>query len=67
MPQNSIDKELIRLNNKTVPYISVQELQAKQGIVVLDAREQKEYDVSHIRNAINVGFNKLTKVKLLKE
>jgi rhodanese-related sulfurtransferase len=49
-----------------VPYISVQELQAKQGIVVLDAREQKEYDVSHIRNAINVGFNKSTKVKLQK-
>jgi rhodanese-related sulfurtransferase len=49
-----------------VPYILVQE-PAKQGIVVLDAREQKEYDVSHIRNAINVGFNKLTKVKLLKE
>jgi hypothetical protein len=40
MAQNSIDKELIRLN-KTVPYISVQELQAKQGIVVLDAREQR--------------------------
>jgi predicted sulfurtransferase len=62
--QNSIDKELIRLNNKTVPYISVQELQAKQGIVVLDAREQKEYDVSHIRNAINVGFNKFDKSKI---
>jgi rhodanese-related sulfurtransferase len=64
MAQNSIDKELIRLNNKTVPYISVQELQAKQGIVVLDAREQKEYDVSHIRNAINVGFNKFDKSKI---
>jgi rhodanese-related sulfurtransferase len=65
MAQNSIDKELIRLIIKNVPYISVQELQAKQGIVVLDAREQKEYDVSHIRN-INVGFNKFDKSKITK-
>lgn len=66
MAQNSIDKELVRLNNKTVPYISVQELQAKQGIVLLDAREQKEFDVSHIRNAIPVGFNKFDKSKITK-
>jgi rhodanese-related sulfurtransferase len=66
MAQNSIDKELVRLNNKTVPYISIQELEAKQGIVVLDAREQKEFDVSHIRNAINVGFNKFDKSKITK-
>lgn len=66
MAQNSIDKELVRLNNKTVPYISVQELQAKQGIVLLDAREQKEFDISHIKNAIPVGFNKFDKSKITK-
>jgi hypothetical protein len=54
MAQNSIDKELIRLNNKTVPYISSR-TSAKQGIVVLDARDM-----------INVGFNKFDKSKITK-
>jgi predicted sulfurtransferase len=65
MAQNSIDKELIRLNNKTVPYLCSR-TSGKTRIVVLDAREQKEYDVSHIRNAINVGFNKFDKSKITK-
>jgi hypothetical protein len=39
MGQNSIDKELW-LNNKTVPYISSR-TSAKQGIVVLDARDKR--------------------------
>lgn len=65
--QNSIDKELQRLNNKTVPYITVQELVTKSGIVLLDAREQKEYDTSHIKNAIHVGFTKFDKNKIAKK
>tara|TARA_R110000868_G_scaffold371350_1_gene634865 strand:- start:282 stop:776 length:495 start_codon:yes stop_codon:yes gene_type:complete len=65
--QNSIAKELERLNNNTVPYISVQELQAKPEFIVLDAREEKEFNTSHIKNAIYVGFNKFDKGKLTKK
>lgn len=61
LAQHTIGKELDRLNNKTVRYISVQELQAKTAVVILDAREPEEYNTSHIKNAVNVGFNKFNK------
>jgi rhodanese-related sulfurtransferase len=56
--QNSIPKVLDKLNNKTVPYITVSELKQKQNYVLMDARESKEYGVSHLQNAINVGYDK---------
>lgn len=62
--QNSIAKELERLNSNKVPYISVQELQAQPKFTILDAREQKEYNTSHLRNAIYVGFNKFERSKI---
>jgi rhodanese-related sulfurtransferase len=65
--QNSIAKELERLNKNTVPYISVQELQAKPKYIVLDARELKEYNTSHLKNAIYVGFNKFDNSKVTKK
>ena len=65
--QNTIAKELERFNSKSIPYISVQELQARPEIVVLDAREYKEFETSHLRNAIYVGFNKFDKNKVTKK
>ncbi len=45
-------------NERSVPYISVQELaMPKTNAIILDAREIKEYNVSHIKNAIYVGYD----------
>lgn len=55
--QNSIPKVLEKLNSKSVPYINVNELQEKDNLILLDAREIKEFNVSHIENAINVRFD----------
>jgi rhodanese-related sulfurtransferase len=55
--QSSIPLVLKKLNNKTVPYIKVNDLKEKRNFVFLDAREPKEYKVSHIPNAIPVGFD----------
>lgn len=56
--QQSLDDLLEKYNTKNIPYISVQELaMAKTNAVILDARELNEYNISHIKNAINVGFN----------
>jgi rhodanese-related sulfurtransferase len=55
--QNTIPKVLEKLNSKSVPYITVDELQSKENVVLLDSREIKEYNVSHIENAICVGFD----------
>lgn len=45
-------------NERSVPYISVQELaMPKTNAIILDAREIKEHNVSHIKNAIYVGYD----------
>ncbi|MBU2939153.1 rhodanese-like domain-containing protein [Lacinutrix sp. C3R15] len=55
--QESLSQLLNKYNTKSVPYISVQELaMPKTEAIVLDAREWQEYQVSHIKNAIYVGY-----------
>lgn len=54
----SFDVLLRGLIKKTVPIIKVQELKSKStDVVLLDARELEEFEVSHLRNARYVGFN----------
>jgi rhodanese-related sulfurtransferase len=55
--QNSIPEALKKLNKETVPYIKVNELKEKKNLIFLDAREPKEYNVSHIQGAVPVGFD----------
>lgn len=56
--QNSLSELLNRHNKKNIPYISVQELaMPKTNAVILDARETNEFNTSHIKNAIHVGYN----------
>lgn len=44
---------------KTVPLISVKELNAKyDDYIILDTREEIEYRTSHLKDAIHVGFKK---------
>ena len=61
--QNTIPNVLEKSNKKTVPYITVDELRLNSEYVLLDARETKEFNVSHIENAINGGFNKFDSKK----
>ena len=56
--QDSISDLLIKFNTHNIPYISVQELaMPKTKAIILDAREQQEYDISRIKNAWFVGFD----------
>lgn len=56
--QDNLDQLLNQYNDKSVPYISVQELaMPKTKAILLDAREQKEYDTSHLMDAIFVGYD----------
>lgn len=43
----------------TVPEVSVADLTLSHGALLLDAREKPEYQVSHIANAVLVGYDKL--------
>lgn len=64
--QEKLDKLLGKWNTKSVPYISVQELaMLKKDAIILDAREEKEYEVSHLQNAICVGYNQFDLKKTL--
>jgi rhodanese-related sulfurtransferase len=56
--QNSLPELLRQYNTKNIPYITVQELaMPKTKAFILDAREKEEYDTSHLKNAIFVGYN----------
>lgn len=58
--QKSLDALLKKENKQSIPYVSVEEtsmLQKRNTTVLLDAREKKEYVVSHLNNAIWVGYD----------
>lgn len=54
------DLMLKGLLSHTVTEISAEEAHAQQQTALfIDAREQQEYEVSHLRNAIHVGYDSL--------
>lgn len=56
--QDTLDELLKKHNKNSVPYITVQELaMPKIDAIILDAREPKEFEVSHIKNATLVGYD----------
>ena len=66
--QEKLDKLLTKFNLKNVPYISVEELAMdKTKIILLDAREEKEYKVSHIEDAMYVGYDNFKVKKTIKK
>jgi len=56
--QESLSELLKKHNNESIPYMSVQELaMPKTNAILLDAREFREYEVSHLKNALHVGYD----------
>lgn len=58
--QKTMDALLKQYNTRSVPYISVEELRQQQlngDIIILDSREEKEYQVSHLEGAIYIGYD----------
>ncbi|MDX1463223.1 MAG: rhodanese-like domain-containing protein [Marinirhabdus sp.] len=68
--QKSLDVLLEQYNTRSVPYISVEGLRAlqmHQNIVILDAREIEEYQVSKLEGARFVGYNQFSAEKISEE
>jgi len=72
LSQKSLDEVLRKHNKNDVSYISAAELhvllpssrigtQDSRDIVILDSREKREFDVSHIPTASHVGFKDFSK------
>lgn len=56
--QKKLDKLLKSQNTESVPYISVKDLKSDPtNVILLDARESKEYATSHLKDAICVGYD----------
>lgn len=51
------DTMLKNLLKHSVPEVSATELAKISNVTLLDAREKREYDVSHLQKAVWVGFN----------
>ncbi|WP_062062589.1 rhodanese-like domain-containing protein [Aquimarina longa] len=56
--QNSLKKLLNQYNNESIPYISATGLEKiKDTVLIFDAREKNEYLISHLENAVHVGYD----------
>lgn len=56
--QTSLNDLLKQHNNESIPYITTEELSTiQENVILLDARELHEYEVSHIKKAIHVGYD----------
>jgi len=65
--QKTLSELLDKYNNKSIPYISVQELAMQNTeVFILDAREFSEYNVSHLKKAVFVGYNNFNTDTVLK-
>ncbi|MHB0754769.1 rhodanese-like domain-containing protein [Polaribacter sp. M15] len=64
--QKKLDKLLHKWNKRNVPYMSVETLALpKTNAILLDAREEKEYQVSHLKDAIYVGYDNFNLKKII--
>lgn len=55
----SLQELLDRHNNHSIPYISVEELQMSKNLnelIILDAREEAEFEISHIPSSKYIGY-----------
>ncbi|MDO6595390.1 rhodanese-like domain-containing protein [Oceanihabitans sp. 2_MG-2023] len=58
LAQKNLEDLLKQYNDKGIPYISVEELaMPKTNAILLDTREPKEYEVSHLKDAVSVGYD----------
>ncbi len=64
--QISIAETLERFNKGTIPYITSSELNSTENQLLLDTRSWKEYQVSHMKNAFWVGYEKFDSDRILK-
>jgi len=53
----SLDSLLQKLNKQNIPYITVDSLVKNKDAILLDAREENEFLVSRLENAMYIGYD----------
>lgn len=67
--QQTIEEVLLKYNKQSIPYIYSEmlvDIQNNPSIVLLDTREKKEYQVSHIKGALHAGYKNFNLQKVSK-
>lgn len=59
--QKKLERTLKQLNSGSVPYVYVNELRQQSDKIFLDTRKREEYEVSHLKDAIWVGYKDFQK------
>ncbi len=66
--QSNLQQLLEKHNEKTIPYIYAKDLKSiSEDVIILDARELKEFKVSHLKEAIYTGYDNFNLKKTLKK
>lgn len=66
--QKSISEVLDKYNEESIPYITVKDLFKKEKeVILLDARESSEFEVSHLKNALFVGYDNFNLKRTIKK
>lgn len=65
--QKNLDRTLKQLNSESVPYIYVNEVKSTEQVIVLDTRKREEYKVSHIKDAVWVGYKSFETDSVIKK
>ncbi|TLP82744.1 rhodanese-like domain-containing protein [Maribacter sp. ACAM166] len=64
--QDDMDRALKTWNKESIPYIHPENLPIPDSIVYLDTREKEEFDVSHLKNALWVGYSNFSEEEVLR-
>ncbi|PWL40316.1 rhodanese-like domain-containing protein [Flagellimonas aquimarina] len=64
--QTFISEILENFNNNTIEYVSVEKLNDMGKSLLLDAREKEEFEISHLKNAIWIGYETFEIARVLK-
>jgi rhodanese-related sulfurtransferase len=64
--QTEFDGMLDKLLSHSVKEVKPSDVSVKSDVVFLDTREKEEYEISHIENAIWIGFDNFDKKSLAK-
>ncbi|WP_419212709.1 rhodanese-like domain-containing protein [Maribacter sp. X9] len=65
--QSGLDRALRTWNKESVPYIYPENLPMPDSILYLDTREKEEFDVSHLKDALWVGYKDFDVAQALRE
>jgi rhodanese-related sulfurtransferase len=66
--QTELNQQLQKWNKNKVPYITVDSFASlKTNPVLLDAREEKEFKISHLKKAVFVGYDHFKLKETLKK